>query len=97
MFADDDERHAKASKIAGELSDSATTLAHARHIHIEALEQMGLVIEPLEKDHELQDLVLTVHHAFMHTFSMSPAVKIVENHMGVATVHLVSPRSPPPG
>ena len=30
--------------------------------------------------------MLTVHHAYMHTFSMSPAIKITENHKGVATI-----------
>jgi hypothetical protein len=45
-----------------------------------------LKIEKLEDDKKLQDLVLTVHHAYMHTFSMSPAVKITENHLGTATV-----------
>jgi hypothetical protein len=37
-------------------------------------------------DNDLQDLVLTVHHAYMHTFSAAPAAKIVENHLGHAVV-----------
>ena len=42
----------------------------------------------LEEDDELQDLVLTVHHSFMHTFANSAAVKIVENHMGGAMMSM---------
>jgi len=38
----------------------------------------------LEKDQKLQDLVLTVHHACMHTFSQAATLqKMVENHNGV--------------
>jgi hypothetical protein len=40
----------------------------------------------MEEDNILQDLILTVHHSFMHTFSHSAATKIVENHLGVAYV-----------
>ena len=35
---------------------------------------------------DLQDCVLTIHHAYMHTFSNSMAVKIVENHLGNAMI-----------
>lgn len=51
-------------------------------------EEIGLKIEKLEDDKKLQDLALTVHHAYMHTFSMSVAIKIIENHIGVAIVHI---------
>jgi hypothetical protein len=40
----------------------------------------------MEIDNDLQDLILTVHHSFMHTFAHSTATKIVENHLGVAYV-----------
>lgn len=70
------------------LSDRSATLNHARHLDIDYCIKAGLVIERLEEDDTLQDLVLTVHHAFMHTFGMSPALKIVENNMGVAMVRL---------
>jgi hypothetical protein len=33
--------------------------------------------------------VLTVHHACCHTFTGSPAVKIVENHLGIAVIDSV--------
>jgi hypothetical protein len=48
---------------------------------------MGLKIITLEEDPTLQDLVLTVHHSYMHTFSATAAIKIIENHNGVAMVH----------
>lgn len=84
----DDEAVEKAEAIASALSDHGETKSHARHIHIEACEELGLKIERLEDDQKLQDLLLTVHHAFMHTFSGTAAVKIVENERGISLVRL---------
>lgn len=75
-------------KILKGLSDSDTTYNHSRHIHLEALMDMGLKIESMEDDPELQDLILTVHHAYMHAFAMTPALKIVENHEGNALIRI---------
>ncbi len=69
------------------LGDHDHTKSHARHIPIEEAEKL-LKIVRLEEDDELQDLVLTVHHSFMHTFANSAAVKIVENHMGGAMMSM---------
>lgn len=86
MFSDDDDAEEKAERITRSLSDTQTTLNHSRHIHIDQLEEMGLNIERMEEDQDLQDLVLTVHHALMHTFASTNAIKIIENHNGVATI-----------
>ena len=82
----DQEKEDCANKIVRGLSDADETFTHSRHIHVEKLSELGLAIESLEADHRLQDLVLTVHHSFMHTFAMSDAIKIVENHKGTAVV-----------
>lgn len=60
--------------------------SHARHISMDECKDAGLDIIEMEADNELQDLILTTHHAFMHTFANSVAVKIVENHLGVAYI-----------
>lgn len=86
MFADEADRAVVADKIVGYLGDHSTTASHSRHLSISKCQEIGLKIERLEDDPKLQDLVLTVHHSYMHTFSMSPAVKIAENHLGTATV-----------
>jgi ClpP class serine protease len=88
MFAGDTDRDAKAKGIVDYLGSHSATAAHARHIPLSKCEDIGLVIERLEDDPKLQDLALTVHHAYMHTFSMTPAIKITENHLGAATVLL---------
>lgn len=86
MFSTSLNPDAKATYVVEKMSDPQAHLSHARHIHIEQLEDLGLKIERLEDDHTLQDLVLTVHHSYMHTFSSSSAVKVVENHNGTATI-----------
>lgn len=82
----DADKEATAQKIVDYLSDHATTATHARHLPLAKCEEIGLKVLKLEDDKKLQDLVLTVHHAYMHTFSMSAAIKITENHLGVANV-----------
>jgi len=88
MFKNDSKRVSKANRIVGELSWGKENLNHGRHLHIDFCEKIGLIINKIEKDPKLQDLVLTVHHAFMHTFALSTALKIVENDKGIAMVRL---------
>lgn len=61
-------------------------IAHGRGIHRDKLEALQLNVENLEEDDALQDAVLTVHHAYMHTLGMTPTVKIIENHLGHAVI-----------
>lgn len=96
MLLGDKDRTSKTKKIVEKLSDYRQTRSHGRHIGKSEAKEIGLVVEDLENDNELQDLVLTVHHAFMHTFSNSNCSKIVENHNGVATVLTFSPPQAPP-
>ena len=79
----------KVNKIWKHFSSHKDTKVHERHISIETCKSLGVNIIELEADNTLQDLVLTVHHAFMHTFSNSGALKIIENHNGVAYIELL--------
>lgn len=83
MCAGDDK---SAQKILKEFSDHKTHKSHSRHISKDKCINIGVSIIDMEKDNELQDHILTTHHAFMHTFSSSRASKIVENHLGVAYI-----------
>ena len=81
--------HEKAREIVEHLSDHSETFSHERHIHIEECEKLGLNIihlEDLQKEKNLQDAVLSAHHAFMITFSSTQVIKIVENQMGKAVI-----------
>ena len=49
-------------------------------------------MEEEQKDLGFQDCVLSIHHAFMLTFSRSSSYKIIENHDGKAFVQHVPPR-----
>jgi membrane-bound ClpP family serine protease len=75
-----------AKGIVEKLTDYRGNKTHNRHIHCQELSEMGLKIVRLEDDHKLQDLVLTVHHCYMHTLMNSPAYKIIENHLGAAMI-----------
>ncbi|RYE13942.1 MAG: S49 family peptidase [Rickettsiales bacterium] len=58
--------------------------SHARHISKQECIDVGLKIVNLEDDQALQDAVLTTHHMYLHTFSHTTAVKIIENQFGTA-------------
>lgn len=84
MFDADPEAQAKADRIVAALSDTDTHKAHARHISGLTCTEMGLKIKMIEDDNTLQDLILTIHHCFMHTMMNSPTFKVIENHLGIA-------------
>ncbi|WP_083276839.1 SDH family Clp fold serine proteinase [Sphingobium phenoxybenzoativorans] len=88
MLSDDPEAPTKAQAIVSGLSDVDDNKSHARHIHIDKCEALGLKIERLEDDQELQEAVLTVHHCFMHSLSVSGAAKMVENQNAAAFIKL---------
>lgn len=84
MFDGEADAEGKAQRIVDALSDVEENKSHSRHIHIDKCINLGLKIERLEDDEKLQDAVLTVHHCYMHSFAISGASKIVENHKGAA-------------
>lgn len=74
-------------------ADHTKQKSHGRHISREECKNAGLNITNLEDNQDLQDAVLTTHHAFMHTFSNSTAVKIIENHNGIAYIENSTPQN----
>lgn len=93
MFKDHVDGVAKATKVVEYLNNHDDTKTHSRHIHIEEAKSIGLEIKSLESDfdQDFQDTVLTIHHAFMHAFSNSSAIKIIENHLENAVIYLSGP------
>lgn len=61
---------------------------HERQIGYQEAREIGLKVDLLEDDQQLQDLVLTVHHCFVHTLSNTAAFKMIENHDGSAFVKM---------
>ena len=84
MFAGETDAGVKAATIVDNLQNHTAQKTHERHINIDDCIGMGLKICKLEEDDKFQDLVLTVHHAFMHTLANSAVCKMVENHKGQA-------------
>lgn len=76
--------NAKADQILSVFAEHKSSKSHSRHLSIDTCKKAGLSVIEMEADNDLQDLLLTVHHAFMHTFNNSHVIKIVENHLGVA-------------
>lgn len=81
MFAGENDAAEKAERIAAYFGDYGRHQSHNLGIDRDQAREEGVRIEDLESDPSLQDAVLSVHHAFFHTFSSSP-VKVVENHLG---------------
>lgn len=94
MLASESNSDALAKAITDVLGSHKATLTHSKHIHLDECNSLGIKVVALESfpkqriDNcvDLQDCVLTIHHSYMHTFSNSNAVKIVENHLGDAMI-----------
>jgi membrane-bound ClpP family serine protease len=88
MFAARDDRAEKAAEVAEYFAAYEEHRSHALGIDRETAQELGLVIRNLEEDQDLQDAVLSVHHATVHTFTGTGARKIVENHLGRAFIQI---------
>jgi len=89
MFDGQKRRKAKANKVVKELTDHALTKSHARHLSYQKCKDIGLEVKLLEDNPDLQDAILSVHHACIHTFSATGAYKIIENQSGQAFIQII--------
>lgn len=94
MFSKEERPHENARRIVDKLASHKETYNHGKHIDVNECKELGIkvcLLEDMEKRElkgckDLQDCVLTIHHTYMHSFSISNAVKIVENHNGNAMI-----------
>jgi len=97
MFAGDSAAQQKSKKIVRKLTDYRGNKIHARHIHFDELKAMGLKVSLIEDDQKLQDLVLTVHHCYMHALMNTLVFKMIENQNGSAFMKVqATPLNPQP-
>lgn len=82
MFAHENNPKKRSEKVIKALNNHKDTRNHSRHIGIEEAAKIGLKVVSLEHDDKLQDVVLSIHHAYMCTFWSTPAIKIIENDLG---------------
>ena len=94
MFAGANDSEEKAAAVVSELASHELTLSHDRHIPAEKAKEIGISVEMLESNDDLQEAVLSVHHACIQTLAETPAFKIIANHMGVGFI--TSVRMAPP-
>ena len=73
-------------KFLEDFRNPATTKSHGRQFPPQYCRRAGLKIESLERNQDLQDAVLSLHHVCMLTFEQTPACKIIENHDGTSVI-----------
>lgn len=90
MFGEEEPEGAKekSERIARTLINSEIFKSHDRHIRPEDCLQIGLKVRFLEEKPNLQDAVLSIHHASIHTLAGTLAFKIIENHTGKAFIQM---------
>ena len=64
------------------LTDQNITKSHARHIPTLVCRHSGLKVKYIEEDQELQDIILSIHHAATLTIMNTDNVKIIQNQNG---------------
>ena len=83
MFAKSKIKTQKIQKVIQYLVNPDVTKTHGRPIHKEQAKEIGLKVESLESNQQLQEAVLTYHHKALILFqSANTTVKLVENHLG---------------
>jgi hypothetical protein len=90
MFANEEYAGDKAIGVLNALGSHKRTLTHGRHINIEEARKLGLKISALEDNRDLQDAILSLHHCYTVTFSLTPAGAIIENHLGMRFINFVA-------
>ena len=88
MFSGDKEGETKAKAIADWFADYESFQSHGRRVSPDEAIAKGLKVTWLENDHQLQDLILSVHHAASHTITGTTTTKIIENHHGRAWIKM---------
>ena len=73
----DDQRIIK--EIVSKLNEHDDSKIHGRHLNVEFCKNIGLKVFMMEQDGELQDKILSLHHAYMLTLDGTPSIKIIEN------------------
>jgi membrane-bound ClpP family serine protease len=87
MFKDDVNPEEMAQKVIDTLGSHAVSKAHDRHYQASDLRsQLNLKIINLEDNQDLQDKVLSLHHASIITLDQTQAYKFIENSVGIGYV-----------
>ena len=83
MFAGTEDAERRAEQVAEWFGNAEEFLSHGRPVRRDAAREQGLEVTDLEADDDLQDAVLSVHHATLITMANWPISKLIENHTGL--------------
>lgn len=61
---------------------NANNKSHSRHFTYDFCKGLGMNVEELEADQNVQEAVLSIHHAFVITIDSTVATKLIENQDG---------------
>lgn len=82
MFKDHENAKDDAIAVVEQLTNFRETTEHGHHFLADKCSAMGLKIHALEGDQQLQELVLSVHHAYVASFARVRSIKFIENSAG---------------
>jgi len=88
MFRKSRRRYELGQTVAEALAAHETWRTHGRPLNLVYLRSLKMKVIPMESDQQLQDKILTVYHATMHTFGGTSATKIIENQQGRAFIKM---------
>lgn len=80
MFSGAEDAAARADEAAKWFGDAETFLSHGRPVRLDEAREHGIVVGALEDDAQLQDAVLSVHHAALISMNVAGIVKLIENN-----------------
>ncbi len=86
MFSAAPDADARVDRVLHGLIDHPVTKAHARHLPIETVREIGFAMQALEDDPALHDAVLSVHNTALLTFMNTPAFRLIENQDGLSFI-----------
>jgi hypothetical protein len=86
MLADVADPAAAADYTMRKLMDYMGTTEHTHHFLIDKCKEIGLKVAAIEDDQELQEDILSVHHAFVATFAKTNSLKVIESATGATWV-----------
>lgn len=82
MFAGENNAKQRATRLVKKyLNNHKDSKTHDRHFNMEKCKTFGLKIFEIESDNELQELILSIHHATMISIDIIAPLKIIESQI----------------
>lgn len=88
MFGNGPTAAADAAKIGVALGDHAVFKSHGRFIDRQQARGIGLIVDDLEANANVESATVGLFHSITHTFNGTAAVKLMESHRGRAFIKL---------